>query len=282
MIRCPRDSVEIPDRQRNPPSQPTLTTTKFAPTDRETDISLSQAVGPKKPRSRIESSSPSSNGLRRNRKPRHTFGIPIPGEFRTVAVRSLRDRLRHPFDTGVPVQGCTASGTRHFPTGKPEYLQGGSAFGAESVLSFRPSRNYSYRRPSADRSDCDNPARRGGLSSRNRHTGIRLQSISVACLVPIRLAGPKRQSAKRDGSRPSGYSNNLPCEPLLLNEDTAQSSGCVCPDRPLRKNGRHRSVRTRTAAAIHRTTKCVHRSMPRSSPRPCTERLPMLHIAGCK
>lgn len=58
---------------------------------------------PQKPRSRIESSLPSSNGLRRNRKPRHTFGIPIPGEFQTAAVRSLHDRLRHPFDTRVPV-----------------------------------------------------------------------------------------------------------------------------------------------------------------------------------
>lgn len=191
---------------------------------------------PQKPRSRIESSLPSSNGLRRNRRPRHTFGIPIPGEFRTAAVRSFRDRLRHPFDTRVPVRGCTVSGTRHFPTGKPEYLQGGSAFGAESVLSFRPSRNYSYRRPSADRSDCDNPARRGGLSSRNRHTGIRLQSISVACLVPIRLAGPKRRSAKRDSSRPSRYSSILSCRPFFLSEDTAQSSGCVCSDKHGRKN----------------------------------------------
>lgn len=47
MIRCPRDSVEIPDRQRNPLSQPAPTTKRLAPTDRETDISLSQAVGPK-------------------------------------------------------------------------------------------------------------------------------------------------------------------------------------------------------------------------------------------
>lgn len=209
---------------------------EIAPTDRETDIFLSQAVGTQKPRSRIESSLPSSNGLRRNRKPRHTFGIPIPGEFRTAAVRSLHDRLRHPFDTRVPVRGCTVSGTRHFPTGKPEYLQGGSAFGAESVLSFRPSRNYSYRRPSAYRSDCDNPARRGGLSSRNRHTGIRLQSISVACLVPIRLAEPKRRSAKRDSSRPSRYSSILSCRPFFLSEDTAQSSGCVCSDKHGRKN----------------------------------------------
>lgn len=64
---------------------------EIAPTDRETDIFLSQAVGTQKPRSRIESSLPSSNGLRRNRKPRHTFGIPIPGEFRTAAVRTDSD-----------------------------------------------------------------------------------------------------------------------------------------------------------------------------------------------